>query len=291
MMLEEGYALLRKRSACCDPFWDLEHDEYGCDALFPPMPSQCYGDPPPPVHAAAAATALCIIASDDDDDDEGQEFINSIISFPPPPPVCAPLHVCVEGAKEEQQQQRPPMISLGDASRAPSSSTLSSSSEEREEEDEGDEDDELFVPTSRTVRKKRKKKAQLTVRKQRTPEKYRKGGSNKKVGRPRTHPHVEPRPLRKELITINPRKRFPAHIKKRLDDALLDRTLFPDRWMCAENSRLTRFMPKVVELSATTGLTPVQIRNYMHNNARKGRRMARLHLEGQQEPSETTKSP
>lgn len=131
-------------------------------------------------------------------------------------------------------------------------------------EDEEEEEDELFIPTSRDHRCKRRSRAKKPAKSKAAERK------NAKHEKGAAEPCTASR---------KPRKRFPPHIKQWLDDALLSRTLFPDQWMCAGNPKLTKFMPKVVELSERTGLSPQQIRNYMHNNARKGRRLAMIHSE------------
>ena len=68
-------------------------------------------------------------------------------------------------------------------------------------------------------------------------------------------------------------KRFPPDVKALLDEALLDRFLNPEDWLCANAPQGMRYMPKCVDLMQRTGLTAQQIRGYMHNNARKGKTM------------------
>ncbi len=144
-------------------------------------------------------------------------------------------------------------------------SSLPSSSEEEDDEEK----DQLFVPTSR-VHRCRKSASGLRkkmVATKKSPDRKARHMANKK--REQAHQSTS--------SCYEARKRFPPHIKQCLDDALLHRTLFPEEWMCARNRKLSKFMPKVLELSSKTGLSAQQIRNYMHNNARKGQRLAKMH--------------
>lgn len=94
------------------------------------------------------------------------------------------------------------------------------------------------------------------------------------------------KPMRTEGVALPPaarkrrgrksRTRFPEYVKMCLDDALKDRFANPSEWTCRSNRHLTKVLPKMIALCEKTGLTPKQIRNYMHNNARKGKRLAML---------------
>ena len=67
-----------------------------------------------------------------------------------------------------------------------------------------------------------------------------------------------------------------------LDEALMDKFLNPEDWRCANAQKPLKYMPKQIDLMNKTGLCPRQIRYYMHNNARKGKRMAEILMEGLQ---------
>jgi hypothetical protein len=59
-----------------------------------------------------------------------------------------------------------------------------------------------------------------------------------------------------------------------LNEALMEKTLNPEGWLCAHAGSNSKYPLKYEQLMARTGLTGPQIRVFMHNNARKGRRMA-----------------
>ena len=65
-----------------------------------------------------------------------------------------------------------------------------------------------------------------------------------------------------------------------LDEALIDKLLNPEDWRCANAPKPLKNTPKQAELMNKTGLCPKQIRYYMHNNARKGKRIVEILLAG-----------
>jgi hypothetical protein len=68
-------------------------------------------------------------------------------------------------------------------------------------------------------------------------------------------------------------KRYSARIKAMLDEALLDKVRNPADWLIANAPEGHQFTLKQMDLMERTGLTALQIRHYMHNNARRGRRI------------------
>jgi hypothetical protein len=66
---------------------------------------------------------------------------------------------------------------------------------------------------------------------------------------------------------------FPKRLLVFLTEALLDRTLNPNDWLCAYAPDNMRYTKKFTDLMENTGLSPAQLRRYMHNNARKGKKM------------------
>lgn len=69
------------------------------------------------------------------------------------------------------------------------------------------------------------------------------------------------------------RHMFPKRLLVFLTEALLDRTLNPNDWLCAYAPDNMRYTKKFTDLMENTGLSPAQLRRYMHNNARKGKKM------------------
>jgi hypothetical protein len=83
-------------------------------------------------------------------------------------------------------------------------------------------------------------------------------------------------------------KRYSPRIKAILEDALLDRTLNPQDWLKTNAPKHLMYAQKQVDLMEKTGLSVVQIRHYMHNNARKGKRIAENITKLANSPSNTT---
>lgn len=70
------------------------------------------------------------------------------------------------------------------------------------------------------------------------------------------------------------RCRFPREKQLLLDEALLDRMLNPKEWLCAFAPEDMKYTHKFTALMKGTGLSAAQVRRYMHNNARKGKKLA-----------------
>lgn len=62
---------------------------------------------------------------------------------------------------------------------------------------------------------------------------------------------------------------YTDHIKALMNEAIADKLANPDDWICVGSPHMTKFMPKVVALASATGLNGRQIRDYMHNFARR----------------------
>jgi hypothetical protein len=70
--------------------------------------------------------------------------------------------------------------------------------------------------------------------------------------------------------------RYKPHIKIMLDEAMLDKLSNPHDWLIQYAPPGQKYTSKQVDLMDRTGLSAVQIRHYMHNNARKAKRMFQI---------------
>lgn len=64
---------------------------------------------------------------------------------------------------------------------------------------------------------------------------------------------------------------YAESVKRLLEEAMIDKAMHPEEWICVRSPHMTKYMPKVVSLCTATGLSPRQIRDYMHNCARRQR--------------------
>jgi hypothetical protein len=67
--------------------------------------------------------------------------------------------------------------------------------------------------------------------------------------------------------------RYKPHIKKMLDEAMIDKIVNPHDWLRVYAPPGEKFTAKQTALMERTGLSALQIRHYMHNNSRKAKRI------------------
>jgi hypothetical protein len=70
------------------------------------------------------------------------------------------------------------------------------------------------------------------------------------------------------------KNRYTLEVKRMLEEALLDRALNPKEWLCANAAPNMKYAQKFFDLMHNTGLSPAEVRQYLHNNARKAKKMA-----------------
>jgi hypothetical protein len=77
--------------------------------------------------------------------------------------------------------------------------------------------------------------------------------------------------------------RYKPHVKKMLDEAMIDKIVNPHDWLRVYARPGEKFTAKQTALMERTGLSALQIRHYMHNNSRKAKRIfANMVAEGWQ---------
>jgi hypothetical protein len=69
------------------------------------------------------------------------------------------------------------------------------------------------------------------------------------------------------------RTKYKPHVKKMLDEAMMDKLVHKEDWLRKNAPRGQKYTPKQADLMRRTALTALQIRHYMHNNARKAKRL------------------
>lgn len=69
------------------------------------------------------------------------------------------------------------------------------------------------------------------------------------------------------------RNKFKPHVRTMLDEAMLDKLIHPQDWLRANALPNHKYTPKQIVLMQRTGLSELQMRHYMHNNARKAKRL------------------